>query len=392
MPAVLRIAAVRGAIQVPVNRAEAIRASTARLLEALVLKNGLRPDRIVSAIFTATPDLTADFPAHAARKLGWTDVPLLGATEVDVPGALPRVVRVLLTVEAPPSRRRLAPVYLDGAEALRPDLTRSEGAAPARAKALRIALIGLGQIGGSLGLALGRASGYERIGFDSDPRVTRAALRAGAIDRAARTLSEACSDAKIAVIAVPVNRLPSAIDRAAEALPRGAVLMDTGSTRHGVTEALARAARRGVRAVGGHPIAGNEGCGLASAKAELFDGATFALLPVRGVPIPSAARKLVRALGAKALVTDPRSHDRALARTSHLPYLIACAIATSGGAAAQRGLAGPGYRSMTRLAGADPKVAWAYCRANATEVRGAWMELDRVLRAMLRRVALSGRG
>ena len=386
MTATLRIAAVRGAIQVPANKAEAIRASTARLLEALVLRNGLRPERIVSAIFTATPDLTADFPAHAARKLGWTDVPLLGATEVDVPGALPRVVRVLLTVEAPPSRHRLAPVYLDGAEALRPDLARSGAASRARARA-RIALIGLGQIGGSLGLALGRAGGWERVGFDRDPRVTRAALRAGAIEVAARTLAEACANANLAVIAVPVDALPAVIDRVAPALPRGAVLMDTGSARGGVTEALVRAARRGVRAVGGHPIAGNEGRGLKSAKADLFEGATFALLPVRGVAVPPAARKLVRALGAQALVVDPKAHDRALARTSHLPYLVACAIAASGRAAAQRGLAGPGFRGMTRLAAADPRVAQAYCRANAVEIRAAWRELDRALRAGLRRVA-----
>jgi prephenate dehydrogenase len=381
MPAPPRIAAVRGAIQVPANRAEAIRASTARLLEALVLRNGLRPERIVSAIFTATPDLTADFPAHAARKLGWTDVPLLGATEVDVPGALPRVVRVLLTVEvAGLKRRRLAPVYLDGAEALRPDLAKPSPISATRARGrTRIALIGLGQIGGSLGLALGRGGGYERVGFDRDPRVTRAALRAAAIDRVALTLSEACAAAQLAVIAVPVDVLPAVIDRAAILLPKGAVLMDTGSARRGVTEALVRAARRGLRAVGGHPIAGNEGRGLKSAKADLFDGATFALLPVQGEPVPQAARKLVRALGAKALLVDPKAHDRALARTSHLPYLIACAIAASGAQAARRGLAGPGFRGMTRLAGMDPRVARAYCLGNREEIARAWRELRRAL-------------
>ena len=90
---------------------------------------------IVSAIFTATPDLTADFPAHAARRLGWTDVPLLGATEVDVPGALPRVVRVLLTVEiaVDDARTRLAPVYLDGAEAAAAG-SRAQGAGGAQPK------------------------------------------------------------------------------------------------------------------------------------------------------------------------------------------------------------------------------------------------------------------
>ncbi|MEP7029147.1 MAG: chorismate mutase [Candidatus Eisenbacteria bacterium] len=381
MPLSTRIAAVRGAIQVPANRAEAIRASSARPLEELVRRNGLKPERIVSAIFTATPDLTADFPAHAARKLGWSDVPLLGATEVDVPHALPRVVRVLLTVEGAPARRRLAPVYLDGAEALRPDLAspKARRASQPGADATRIALIGLGQIGGSLGLALGRAGGYERVGFDRDPRVARAALRAGAIDRIARTLETACRDAVIAVAAAPVDALPALLDRAASAMPRGAVLMDTGSARRGVTEALARAAKRGVRAVGGHPIAGNEGRGLPSARADLFEGASFALLPVRGSAVPAAARALVRAVGAKALVVTAAARDRALARTSHLPYLLSLALAKGGAAAARRGLAGPGYRGMTRLAQADPRVARAYCRANHEEVARAWREVRLVL-------------
>jgi prephenate dehydrogenase len=160
--------------------------------------------------------------------------------------------------------------------------------------------------------------------------------------------------------------------------------MDTGSARKGVTEALTRAARKGLRAIGGHPIAGNEGRGFASARTDLFQGASFALLPVHGVPVPPPARKLVRALGAKALVVDPKAHDRALARTSHLPYLVSKAIATSGDKAARRGLSGPGFRSMTRLAGADPRVALAYCRSNREEVARAWRELRRTLDRQVR--------
>jgi monofunctional chorismate mutase len=360
-----RIFAVRGAIQVPANQAEAIRASTARLLKELIARNGLEPERIVSAIFTATPDLNADFPAHAARMLGWTEVPLLGATEVDVPGALPRVVRVLVTVE---TTRKLTPVYLDGAEKLRPDLSSKAPQGP------RVALIGLGQIGGSLGLAL---KGWERVGFDRSQATLRAALREGAIDRAASSIADACKDAKIAICAVPVDVLPEVIDEAARTLPSKAVLMDTGSARRGVTEALARAAGR-VRAIGGHPIAGNEGHGFKSAKADLFVDTSFALLPVRG-EVPALARKLVKAIGAKALVVDPKTHDRALARTSHLPYLVAVALATSGRTAHRNGLSGPGFRSMTRLAASDPRVASAYVRSNREEVKRAWRELKRAL-------------
>src|SRR5438876_6146048 len=121
------IAAVRGAVQVVANRADDIREATARLLLALLAANRLAVSDIVSAIFTATPDLDADFPAHAARRLGWTDVPLLGAREMGVPGALPRIVRVLLTVSGIDAGARLTPVYLDGAAALRPDLATSAG-------------------------------------------------------------------------------------------------------------------------------------------------------------------------------------------------------------------------------------------------------------------------
>ncbi|MGH7731831.1 MAG: chorismate mutase, partial [Candidatus Eiseniibacteriota bacterium] len=124
------VAAVRGAVPVRANRSDDILAATVRLLTRLLEINRLAREQIVSAVFTATDDLDADFPAHAARRLGWTDVPLLNAREIPVPGAMPRVVRVLLTVHGVAPGARLEPVYLDEAAALRPDLT---GGAPAPA-------------------------------------------------------------------------------------------------------------------------------------------------------------------------------------------------------------------------------------------------------------------
>jgi prephenate dehydrogenase len=398
-PQTRTIAAVRGAIQVRSNRAEEIRDATARLLSALLAVNRFTPGQIVSAVFTATPDLDADFPAHAARRLGWTDVPLLGAVEIGVPGALPRVVRVLLTVRDVPRKVKLTPVYLDGAELLRPDLPHRRGAgrgrvaAPAAQKPKlviaprrTIALIGLGQIGGSIGLALGRAGGWHRVGYDLDARTARAALALGAVDEAARTLVAACRDADLAVLATPVDGLPALIERVAAALPRRAVVIDTGSARAGISDALARATQRGVRAVGGHPLAGSEGCGIAAARSDLFVAAPFVLMPVRGT-IPPVARMLVRDLGAHPVVVPPREHDRALARTSHLPYVLACALAGIGRAPARRGLAGPGFRSMTRLAASDPRMAGAFVRANAREVRAAWRELTAEMERQLRKLA-----
>ncbi len=373
----LTIAAVRGAISVRANRAPLIREATARLLEALVERNAITPERVVSALFTTTPDLSADFPAHAARRIGWTGVPLLGAVELAVPGAPKRIVRVLITLRDVPAGVKLAPVYLDEAAALRPDLSEAP-AEPARAKqALRkLAIIGLGQIGGSIGLALDDAGGWRRVGYDRRAETRGEALGRGVVDDAASSIASACRDADLAVVAVPVDVLPRVIAEVAAALPRGAVLLDTGSARGGgVTAALAKAAAR-VRAVGGHPLAGSERRGLAGASAGLFQGASFALLPLRR-SVPPIVRALLRDLGAEPIVVDARKHDAALARTSHLPWLIACALERLGSRAARARLSGPGYASMTRLAASDPRVAGAFARANATNVRSAWRALRR---------------
>lgn len=361
------IAAVRGATTVPANEAAAILERTTALLEALVRRNRLTVDRIVSVLFTATADLDADFPAHAARRMGWDAVPMLCAREIPVPGSLARVVRVMLTVRVD-ADAALVPVYLDGAAALRPDL-----APRAASRERRVAIVGLGQIGGSIGLAL-RGRGWRRTGFDLDGRTLAAALDAGAIDAAAAGVAEACAGAELAVIAVPVDAVAGVVERAADALPPGAALIDTGSTRGPITAALAAARRRGVAALGGHPLAGAEGRGFAAAREDLFRGAAFALLP-DGAAVPPVVEALVRDLRADPLFTEPAAHDRALARSSHLPYLLSCALRDTGAAAAAAGLAGPGFRGMTRLAESDPRMADAYCRANAVEIQSAWKEL-----------------
>jgi prephenate dehydrogenase len=386
VPRLTHIAAVRGAISVPRNDAASIRIATSRLVQELIARNHLTPARIVSAIFTATPDLDADFPAHAARRLGWTDAPLLCATEIGVPGAPKRIVRVLVTVRDVPHGTKLTPVYLDEAVALRKDLAHPSDTAPPRAQK-RVTIVGLGQIGGSIGLALGRNGRWQRTGFDARVAVARRALEARAIDEVALSLEAACADAQVIVLAAPVDVLPGLIERVASVARRGAVLLDTGSTRRGVTEALRAAAKRGLRACGGHPLAGSEGRGLAAARPDLFEGMPFVLLPTGAVPAP--ARTLVRDLGARALVVDPNTHDAALARTSHLPYVVARALARVGGAAAKRHLAGPGFASSTRLAKSDPRIALAFVRANAGNVRTAWRELqaavERELKALPRR-------
>ncbi len=116
------VRAIRGAITVDRDARSEIEGATRELLSAILERNGVAPDDIISVIFTVTPDLTSTFPAQAARQLGWSNVPLLCTMEIPVPGALPRCIRVLMQVESSRAREAIDHVYLGGAEALRPDL------------------------------------------------------------------------------------------------------------------------------------------------------------------------------------------------------------------------------------------------------------------------------
>jgi chorismate mutase len=116
------VRAIRGAIQVDANDRASIIEATTELVSQIMERNELTTDDVISVLFTATPDLTAEFPALAARKLGFHEVPLICTTEIDVPGALPRVVRLMAHVETDRPRAAIQHVYLRGAVALRQDI------------------------------------------------------------------------------------------------------------------------------------------------------------------------------------------------------------------------------------------------------------------------------
>jgi chorismate mutase len=116
------VRAIRGAVQVDSDQREAIIEGTAELVAEVMARNDLVTDDVISVLFTATPDLTSEFPALAARKIGFHDVPLLCAVEIDMPGAMPRVVRLMMHVETGKPRSEIRHVYLRGAKALRLDI------------------------------------------------------------------------------------------------------------------------------------------------------------------------------------------------------------------------------------------------------------------------------
>jgi chorismate mutase len=118
----MAVRAVRGAIQVDADGVDDIAGGSAELVTEVLARNDLRAEDVISMVFTVTPDLTSGFPAAAARELGLADVPLLCATEIGVPNALPRVIRLLAHFESDRPRSAVRHVYLRGAARLRPDL------------------------------------------------------------------------------------------------------------------------------------------------------------------------------------------------------------------------------------------------------------------------------
>ncbi len=124
----MTVRAIRGAIQVAANEREDVLEGASELVREVLQHNHIQPDDLISILFTATPDLTADFPAYAARQLGLTDVPLMCACEIAVPGAMPRVLRLLAHVETDLARSEIRHVYLRGAAKLRSDLARVDRA------------------------------------------------------------------------------------------------------------------------------------------------------------------------------------------------------------------------------------------------------------------------
>ncbi len=222
----------------------------------------------------------------------------------------------------------------------------------------RLAIVGTGLIGASVGLAARRA-GVERVtGWDPDSAHLMTAAERGAVE-AASDLASVLDGAELAVVAAPVTSLPAQVRAVLDASAPGCTVTDVGSTKGGVAAAAAGSGRF----VGGHPICGSEARGPEWATAELFEGATWFLTPVAATE-PDSYKVLhgfVSALGAVPVAIDPEAHDRLVAVTSHLPHALANVLLNQAGGARVEGheplaAAGGSLRDMTRIAGANPRI------------------------------------
>ncbi len=225
---------------------------------------------------------------------------------------------------------------------------------------MKVAVLGVGLIGGSIGLAARARAGAQVSGYDRDREVCSRALALGAIDSGASGIAEAVSGAEIVFVATPLSAIAETVAAALEAAGPECVVSDVGSTKRPLA-----AAGADERFIGGHPLAGAETAGVEHAREDLFEGASWYLTPATGSTAGVLYERLHRflgTLGARPTAIDPVTHDRLMACVSHLPHVLANALveqaaALTGEQDTQRLPAvGPSFRDATRVAGANTSI------------------------------------
>ena len=221
-----------------------------------------------------------------------------------------------------------------------------------------VAVVGVGLIGGSIGLAARERAHARVTGWDPAPGVLDAARDRGAIEAPAESLADAVCDADLVFVAAPVGALPETVDAALAVAGPECVVSDVGSTKREIV-----AGRDDPRFVGGHPLAGAETSGVDHARADLFAGATWYLTPTERTSgiLYERLHRFVAGLGAQPTAIDPVVHDRLMASVSHLPHVVANVLVSQAADALgdqdeRLPATGPSFRDATRVAGANDAI------------------------------------
>lgn len=250
----------------------------------------------------------------------------------------------------------------------------------------RIAIIGVGLIGGSVGFAA-KKRGVARhiVGIDRDSGVLARAAELGAIDSWSCDLSEGVRSAELCVVCTPVDRIAEIILQSASHSSPGLFVTDVGSTKANIVAGVEGRLPAGVEYVPAHPLAGSEKSGAFNGQVDLFLNKTTIVTPMRENSSSGVERvvQFWRALGANVTIMDPFDHDRVLAVTSHLPHAIAATVAGSTPLDFLRLSAG-GFRDVTRIAASDPAMWTAILQANREAVLSALTRFNQRLREFQR--------
>lgn len=253
----------------------------------------------------------------------------------------------------------------------------------------KLAICGLGLIGGSIGLAARkRKLTREVCGLVRRPEAVREAERRGVVDSATLDPAEAVAGADMVVLAVTLGAAERIAGRIRPHLPEGCIVTDAGSCKRLVIERVQGALGRGVRFVGAHPIAGSEQSGMGAARADLFEGAPCIVTPVRGTD-KAAAKEVAAfwsALGSRVSVMSPAEHDRVVAAISHLPHFLAVSLVNASvGMLDEKtalGYAGSGFRDTTRVAASGAEMWVEIGMDNAGEILRAVASLEKQLSSL----------
>lgn len=233
-----------------------------------------------------------------------------------------------------------------------------------------VAILGLGLMGGSLALAL-RKHCRAILGSDIDPVTVETACRRQIVDRADTDAAKVLAEADVVILATPVTAILALLDALPCLMPKPCIVMDTGSTKGAIVTAMARLPQR-FDPIGGHPLCGKETLSIENAEEGLYQGAQFLLARLERTTARalSAARQIIAAIGAKPTLLDAAEHDRILAFTSHVPFLLASALALAA-PCESAGFAGPGFRSTSRLAGTPSSMMLGVLQTNRENVLNA---------------------
>jgi len=234
----------------------------------------------------------------------------------------------------------------------------------------QIAIIGVGLIGGSVGLAAkARAAARRVIGVDRSEERLTLALDNGAIDLQAHDLDGGLRGSKLVVVCVPVDQIADLILEAARHCDTDTLFTDGGGTKGNIVARVAGNLPAGIEYVPAHPLAGSEKSGVENARPGLFVNRNTVVTPIPGTSALAVERvcQFWQALGSKITIMSPEDHDRAVAITSHLPHAVAAAVAGIT-PIDLLGLTAGGFRDVTRIAAGDPRMWAAIFQANRDSV------------------------
>ncbi|MFP4056425.1 MAG: prephenate dehydrogenase [Candidatus Brocadiia bacterium] len=234
----------------------------------------------------------------------------------------------------------------------------------------KVAIVGVGLVGGSLGLAL-RQRGLARrvVGIGHRQSSVDQAVELGAVDEGTLDIAAGVAEAELTVLATPVGVMVDVARQARDHIPSGSVVTDVGSTKAWLVRQLEQLADGHFRYVGSHPMAGSEKRGVGEASAELFEGALCFLVATSRTDHRALdlLADVWQALGGKVRVSDPAEHDRLVAMSSHLPHLVAAALVNVMAPDAMA-CTGAGFRDTTRVASGDPRLWADVCLQNRDRI------------------------